>query len=1016
MERTLLFTDIVDSTAIAKRLGDAAAAALWHTHDRVARELLALHRGQEFDRTDGFFLLFDAVADAAAFALGYHAAMQPLGLTARVGIHRGEVLLRPNAPQDVARGAKAIEVEGLAKPLAARVMSLARGGQSLLSEPARLALAPLPDGVEVHSHGHWRAKGIAEPIELFELGAAGSAFVPPLDGDKVYRVVRAGELWRPLREVPHNLAPERDAFVGRRAELRTLVRMFESGERLLSVIGVGGTGKTRLVRRYGQAWLGDWPGGVYFCDLSEARTLEGIHFAVALALGVPLGKGDAAVQLGHAIGARGRCLLILDNFEQLLPHAQATVGAWLDRAGEARFLVTSRERLQLAGEVLLAVEPLALHSEAIELFAVRAQAHRPGFELDAAQRAQVAEIVRLLDGLPLAVELAAARVRVLSPAQIVQRLRDRFTLLIGARGAAARQATLRGAIDWSWELLGPWEQAALAQCSVFEGGFTLEAAEQVLDLSAHAHAPPVIDVVQSLLDKSLLRSWVPDAAARLDIAEPLFGMYLTIHEYASDRLAHADAHAREAAERRHGRHFAQHGSAAAIEALSRAGGVQRRRSLLLELDNLVAACRRALQRADAPVAVPTYRATWEVLVLRGPFAAGMALGQAVLALDGVDAAAWLDAASSHADALLRSGHLEQARPLLERMRELARSAGDNRREGVAEGQLGNLLRELGLMDEARACMEAALALHLREGNDILRAGVLHNLGNLLDQIGEPELSRARHEAALALHIAAGNRQGEGHVRSSLGILNRHQGRLQDSLQQYQAALAILREVGDRRGEGIAIGNMANVLNDLGDEAGNLRCLEQALAVHREVGSRVVEAFTLANLGLAYKHQRRWDEARESLLQALALDREVHNQLHEGVVLTCLGSLELSQGHFEAAQRHAEAALQRHRQKHDRLYVGITLTLLGETLRAQGQAGAARAALIDGEAVLRAIDNPVELGALLCIKGKVLHALGDTRAAQATLEEAVRIAQPLGPGSRLEAEIAALKDFLGAATD
>ena len=360
-------------------------------------------------------------------------------------------------------------------------MATALGGQTLLTADARDALGATP--LRVQSHGFWRLKGVHDPMELFEVGDTQAPFTPPPDEDKAYRVVRIDGLWQPLREVRHNLAPERDAFIGRSAELQSLALQLQSGSRLVCLLGPGGTGKTRLARRYALAWLGEWPGGVYFCDLSEAHSLEGIHFAVALALGVPLGKDDPAVQLGHAIAGRGRCLVILDNFEQVQQHATATVGRWLDRAGEATFVVTSRERLHLEGEQVLAVEPLRLDSEAIELFAVRARAQRPGFELDEGTRHAVAEVVRLLDGLPLAIELAAARVRVLSPAQIVERLKDRFVLLAGATGAAARQATLRAAIDWSWELLTPWEQTALAQCSVFEGGFTLEAAELVLDLA-----------------------------------------------------------------------------------------------------------------------------------------------------------------------------------------------------------------------------------------------------------------------------------------------------------------------------------------------------------------------------------------------------------------------------------------------------------------------------------------------------------------------------------------------------
>ncbi len=436
-EQTLLFTDVVDSTAWVERLGDAQSAERWAEHDRLARTLLAAHGGREIDRSDGFFVIFDDTAAAARFALGYHDACAAIGLTTRVGLHRAAVTLRSNSADDVARGAKPIEVDGLAKPFAARLMSLAAGGQTLLSASARAALgAETFAGCTMVSHGHYRLKGITEPVEVFEVGRAGtSAFVPPPDSTKAWRVVREGDLWLPLREVRHNLAPERDAFVGRRNELRQLAQRLDGGARLVTLLGVGGTGKTRLARRFGLGWLGDWPGGVFFCDLSEARTLDGILFAVAMALAVPLAKDDPVAQLGHAIAGRGKCLLIFDNFEQVVDNAPATVGRWLDRAADASFIVTSRALLHLPGEIVLPVEPLELATEAVQLFAVRARALQPAFALDVANHTAVAEITRLLDGLPLAIELAATRITLLSPAQIVQRLNDRFAVLTGAGGA-----------------------------------------------------------------------------------------------------------------------------------------------------------------------------------------------------------------------------------------------------------------------------------------------------------------------------------------------------------------------------------------------------------------------------------------------------------------------------------------------------------------------------------------------------------------------------------------------------
>ena len=200
-QRALLLTDVVDSTQLAERLGDVAAAQLSAAHDRAARDLLRAWRGREIDKTDGMLMLFEQPADALGFALAYHAALAalPMPLKARAGLHVGPVILRTNSAEDVAHGAKPLEVEGIAKPVAARVMSLAMGGQTLLTAEARAALGET--ALRVQSHGFWRIKGIAEPVELFEAGDERAPFMPPPDSAKVYRVVRRDELWLPLREI-----------------------------------------------------------------------------------------------------------------------------------------------------------------------------------------------------------------------------------------------------------------------------------------------------------------------------------------------------------------------------------------------------------------------------------------------------------------------------------------------------------------------------------------------------------------------------------------------------------------------------------------------------------------------------------------------------------------------------------------------------------------------------------------------------------------------------------------------
>ena len=328
----LLLTDVIDSTGLSLRIGDAEMARLWAAHDRAARDLLPLWHGREIDKTDGMLLLFDAASDAVGYAMAYQQALKQLvpPLKARAGLHVGPVTLRENSQSDVALGAKPIEVEGVAKATAARVMSVAMGGQILLSADARQALSA--EGLRLQSHGHWRLKGLDDPLELFEAGDEHALFLPPPDGEKAYRVVRQGELWLPVREIRHSLPAEGDAFVGRVDALAELARQIRSGARLVAVLGIGGTGKTRLVMRYGRSWLGEFPGGVWFCDLAPARSVDGIASAVAQGLDVPLGRDDPVVQLGHAIAGRGPCLVILDNFEQVARYASLTLGHWLARA------------------------------------------------------------------------------------------------------------------------------------------------------------------------------------------------------------------------------------------------------------------------------------------------------------------------------------------------------------------------------------------------------------------------------------------------------------------------------------------------------------------------------------------------------------------------------------------------------------------------------------------------------------------------------------------------------------
>ena len=772
--------------------------------------------------------------------------------------------------------------------------------------------------------------------------------------------------------VRHSLPAERDAFVGRKKELETIASGLEDGTQLLTLHGPGGAGKTRLARRYGWTSLERWPGGVWFCDLSEARSIEGVASAVAMSLGVPLIRGDPVQQLGHAIAGRGRALIILDNFEQVASHAEATLGRWLGRAREAAFLVTSRERLRIEAETILDIEPLQPDTDAVELFARRARESRPDFAVTGSNRAMVAEVVRLLEGLPLAIELAAARLGTLSLEQLHARLDDRLRLLAGPR--PGRRGALRATLDWSWELLRPWEQAALAQASVFEGGFTLEAAEAVLDLAPWPDAPSVLDIVQALLDKSWLRTQVVFEA-------PRFSMYVSLQEYASEKLRTEGAvagttTAPEAVarfEERHGEYFALFGAEEALEALGLRGGISRSKALCLEAGNLVAACRRALDRGSGETALGAFVALWTTLDLTGPFAVGVELGQALVAMGGLDPNQQARSRRFLSYALWRVGRLEEARRHAEEALIIHRQLGDRRLEGILLGDLGVYHNSMGRTEDARRHYEEALAIHREVGDHRQEGIVLGNLASLGLLQGRMEEARCRFEEALAVHRKVGNLRHEGVDMSNLGVLDMNQGRREEARQHF----------------------------------------EDALAIHREIGNRRSQAFALGNLGLLQQEQGRLEEACRHYEEALSISREVGNRRHEGYVLASLGTLEEISGRMDEARRRYEQALAVHHDIGNRPQEGVTLGSLGLLEAREGRFAEARSLLARGEALLRELDYRVELGKILCSRGECERLAGDLAAAHAAINEAAALAQALRaePDSRLARDLAKLRQAL-----
>jgi predicted ATPase/class 3 adenylate cyclase len=468
---TLVFTDMEGSTKLLHELGAEAYAEALAEHRRLLREAFARHDGIEVDtQGDAFFYAFPDAREAVAAAEEGCEALRSGRIQVRIGIHTGTPHLGPE-------GYVGDDVH-----LGARIGAAGHGGQVLLSEAAWRAAALDDDAC--HDLGEHRLKDFAESVRILQLGA---------------------ERFPPLKTISNtNLPRPASSFVGREREVAEIVALNRQGARLVTLTGPGGSGKTRLSIEAATELVGDHKAGTFWIELAPIRD-PGL---VTEEIGQTLGAKDG---LADHIGER-EMLLVLDNLEQVIDAAPALADL-VEACPNLAVLATSRERLRVRGEVEFEVRPLA-EPDAVELFVARASLT----EADDA----VHELCRALDEMPLAIELAAARAKVLPPAQILGRLSQRLDLFTSGRDADPRQRTLRSTIEWSHELLDQGEQRLFARLAVFAGGATLEAAERVADAD--------LDTLGSLVEKSLVRR-----------SDDRYWMYETIREFAVRRTTSGGA-------------------------------------------------------------------------------------------------------------------------------------------------------------------------------------------------------------------------------------------------------------------------------------------------------------------------------------------------------------------------------------------------------------------------------------------------------------------------------------------
>ena len=504
---TFLFTDIEDSTRLWEEAPTDMADGL-RVHDAIVRGTIERHGGYVFGTGgDGFCAAFSTAADAAAAAIESQEQLRDdpaVTFSVRMGLHTGEAVERD-------RNYFGSEVNR-----AARLMSLAHGGQVLVSGATEVLLG---DRVALRPLGEHRLRGLRGRMAVYQIVAAGL----PTD----FPVLRS------VDDLTGNLPQQLSSLVGREdlvAEVAELVR----SSRLVTLTGVGGVGKTRLALEVGAELAGEFPDGVWVVELASVGDPDSVPPAIATVLGITPQADSALIDtVAEALGGR-RLLLVLDNCEHVLAAAGAATQAILARSRDVRVLATSRESLAVDGEAVLTVPPLALAggvtSDAVTLFVDRARAVRPNFGLAEPEAATAAaEICETLDGLPLGIELAAARMAAMGVVEVRDRLADRFRLLQGSTPGPERQLTLRNAVEWSYDLLDDDERELLRLTSVFAGGFDLTSICAVVDA---ADDVDVLRSLDSLVRKSLV---VADHAA----SRTRYSLFETIRQFAEDRLAEA---------------------------------------------------------------------------------------------------------------------------------------------------------------------------------------------------------------------------------------------------------------------------------------------------------------------------------------------------------------------------------------------------------------------------------------------------------------------------------------------
>ena len=825
---TFLSTDIEGSTTRWEHAPEAMQVALAR-HDALLRAAIAAHEGVVVQTGGDSFVAAFATAPAALLAaLQAQRALQtepwppPLaGLPVRMALHTGTT----------GEQVSDYHTEYILNRLA-RLLAAGHGGQILLSRLTwELVRTDPPAGITARSLGAPRLKDLVEPLPIFQLVAPDlPTDFPPL---------------RTLDRYPHNLPAQLTALIGRTQEIQAATALLRrAGVRLVTFVGAGGTGKTRLALQVAAEVSDDFGDGVFFVNLAPITNPELIATTIADVLGVREAAGQILRETLQQYLRSRRVLLVLDNFEQILDGAPL-IADLLQGAPTLKVLVTSRAVLHVSGEHEFAVPPLTLPDrrhpppmdvltqyDAVRLFIARAQAVKADFQVTNDNAPAVAEICHRLDGLPLAIELAAARIRILSPQAMLPRVASRLTLLTGgARELPARQQTLRNTIDWSYSLLTAGEQALLRRLAVFVGGRTLEAIEAVCTIAGDRELDALTGVA-SLVDKSLLQQEESGAG------EARFWMLETIWEYALEQLAASGE--LMTLRQQHTQYYVELAEQAVRHLEDADQGIWAQR-LETEYDNLRAVLSwSSASGGDVTVGMRLVGLLWHFWEMRSHFAEGRAWAERMLAVTGDGQAALrADVLTAAGTMAWSQGDFARAAAYHEQALQLYRDRDNKPGIAFALNNLAMQLREQGGQERALALCQESLVLYRALGDRRGTAMLLHNLGDLVQEQGDHTRAEQLFQESVALEQALGDNWLVARTTTNLGYLALAQGRPATAATAFTEALATSQQLEDKLGLAQVLMGFGQLASRQGQPERSVRLFAAADALLHAAGARLV---------------------------------------------------------------------------------------------------------------------------------------------------------------------------------